>query len=74
LSDLFLPIPGTVVMSALGYIYGLWLGGLFAALGSILAGLLAYGLCRLLGRGAAEWIAGKEDLAKGEEVFGGSAG
>jgi len=73
-SDLFLPIPGTVVMSALGFVYGPWLGGVFAVLGSMLAGLLAYGLCRQVGRGAAEWIAGKEDLAKGELIFRGPAG
>jgi uncharacterized membrane protein YdjX (TVP38/TMEM64 family) len=73
-SDLFLPIPGTVVMSALGYVYGPWLGGIFAAMGSMLAGIVAYALCRKMGRRAAEWIAGKEDLAKGEAIFGGSAG
>lgn len=73
-SDLFLPIPGTIVMSALGYVYGFWLGGLVGAAGSMLAGLLAYGLCRSLGRGAAEWIAGKEDLARGEALFRGPAG
>ena len=73
-SDLFLPIPGTVVMSALGYVYGPWLGGVFSVLGSMLSGLLAYGLCRKMGRRAAERIAGREDLAKGELIFGGAAG
>ena len=73
-SDLFLPIPGTVVMSALGYIYGPVMGGIFAVLGSMLSGMVAYGLCRKMGRRAAEWIAGKEDLAKGEALFGGVAG
>ena len=38
ISDLFLPIPGTLVMSALGYIYGPWLGGLLAKLGSFFLG------------------------------------
>ena len=32
-SDVLMPIPGTVVMSALGYIYGTLLGGLLAATG-----------------------------------------
>ncbi len=73
-ADLFLPVPGTAVIAALGYVYGLWLGGLIGAAGSMLSGLLAYGLSRSLGRRAAEWIAGKEDLEKGERVFGGSAG
>jgi len=74
LSDLVLPIPGTVVMSALGYVYGPWLGGIFAVTGSMLSGILAYWLCWKLGRPAAEWIAGKEDLARGEALFGGKAG
>ena len=58
----------------MGYVYGFWLGGLIAAIGSMLAGILAYVLCRTLGRGAAEWIAGKDDLAKGEHLFAGPAG
>ena len=74
LSDLVLPIPGTVVMSALGYVYGPWMGGIFAVTGSMLSGILAYWLCWKLGRPAAEWIAGKEDLARGEALFGGKAG
>ena len=73
-SDLFLPIPGTAVIAALGYVYGFWVGGLIGASGSMLSGLLAYGLCRKLGRRAGEWIAGKKDLEKGERVFGGTAG
>jgi len=74
LSDLVLPVPGTVVMSALGYIYGPWLGGALAVMGSMLSGIVAYGLCWKIGRPAAEWIAGREDLARGEAIFGGKAG
>lgn len=73
-ADLFLPIPGTAVIAALGFVYGTWIGGLLGAVGSMLAGLLAYGLCRSLGRRAAEWIAGRDDLEKGEKIFGGNAG
>jgi uncharacterized membrane protein YdjX (TVP38/TMEM64 family) len=73
-ADLFLPIPGTAVMTALGFVYGAVLGGAVSAGGSILAGLVAYGLCRLMGRGAAEWIAGREDLERGELLFRGPAG
>jgi uncharacterized membrane protein YdjX (TVP38/TMEM64 family) len=74
IADLFLPILGTVVMSALGLIYGWLIGGLFASLGSIGAGLLAYGLCRGAGRGIAEKIAGKDGLEEGERLFSGEAG
>ncbi len=73
-ADLALPIPGTVVMSALGFVYGPWMGGMLAAVGSVGSGLIAYGLCRTLGRPAAEWIAGKKDLSRGEALFGGQAG
>ena len=74
LVDLFLPILGTVVMSALGLVYGWFLGGLIASVGSIGAGLLAYGLARKLGRRAAMWLAGERGLAEGERLFGGEAG
>lgn len=68
-SDLVLPIPSTVVMSALGWMYGWLWGGLIAAAGSMLAGLTGYALCRWFGHGAALWIAGEEGLHKGEEIF-----
>jgi uncharacterized membrane protein YdjX (TVP38/TMEM64 family) len=69
ISDLFLPIPATGVMSAAGYVYGPWLGGIISVTGSFLSGLLAYGLCRALGRGAAVKLAGEEGLAQNEIVF-----
>ncbi|TDU63130.1 putative membrane protein YdjX (TVP38/TMEM64 family) [Prosthecobacter fusiformis] len=69
MSDIVLPIPSTVVMSALGWMYGWWLGGLIAASGSFLSGMAAYGLCRWLGRSAAKWIAGEEGLRQGEALF-----
>lgn len=72
--DLFLPVPGTVVMSALGYLYGTLLGGLIGSTGSLLAGLLAYFLCRRLGRGAAIRLAGEKDLVRGERLFAHSGG
>lgn len=72
--DLFLPILGTVVMSALGLIYGWLLGGMIGSLGSIAAGLLAYGLCYRLGRRAAHFLAGKEGLREGERLFHGELG
>jgi len=68
-ADIALPIPSTVVMSAMGLMYGWWWGGLAASLGSILSGLVAYALCRFAGHRAALWIAGAEGLAKGEALF-----
>ena len=74
LVDLFLPILGTVVMSALGLVYGWFVGGLIASVGSVGAGLLAYGLARQLGRRAVLWLAGENGLVEGERLFGGEAG
>ena len=68
-ADIALPIPSTIVMSALGATYGFWVGGLLAILGSMLAGLTAYGLARWAGRPAAIWIAGEDGLARTEELF-----
>ncbi len=73
-ADLFLPVPGTAVMSALGLVYGWFLGGLLSAAGSVGAGMLAYGLCRKLGRRTAQWIAGKDGIAEGERLFQGEPG
>jgi len=72
--DLFLPILGTVVMSALGLVYGWFWGGLLSALGSIGAGLLAYLLSRKLGRRAVQFLAGENGLSEGERLFSGETG
>jgi len=69
IADIVLPVPSTVVMSALGWMYGWWLGGLISASGSFLAGAVAYVACRWLGRGAARWIAGESGLRRAEEIF-----
>jgi uncharacterized membrane protein YdjX (TVP38/TMEM64 family) len=69
IADLFLPLPGTVIISALGYVYGPLLGGLLGAAGSFLSGLTAYCLCRLLGRRAAAWLLGPRDLQRSERLF-----
>ena len=68
-SDLFLPIPATPVMSAAGYLYGTLIGGLVSALGSFAAGMAGYGLCRGFGRGIALRLAGERELAQNESLF-----
>ncbi len=73
-SDLVLPVPGTVVMSALGLIYGPWLGGVVAAAGSMGAGLAGYGLGRCFGeRFARRWL-GDLDYERGRIFFGRDGG
>ncbi len=68
-SDIVLPVPSTVVMSAIGLIYGWLLGGLIAAAGSMFSGMAAYFFCRWIGRPAALWIAGEEGLRRAEALF-----
>ena len=68
-SDLVIPIPSTVVMSALGYLYGAALGGLLGTLGSCLSGLLGYFLCRTFGTRAAVRLVGEGPLVEMEATF-----
>jgi len=73
-ADIALPIPTTVVMAALGMIYGPAWGGLAAAFGSALAGLTGYGLGRFAGRPAASALLGPGPLGEGEALFARAGG
>lgn len=67
--DLALPVPGTIVISALGYLYGALAGGLIAAVGLFSAGVLGYGAGRIFGeRFARRWL-GNADYEKGKRLF-----
>jgi uncharacterized membrane protein YdjX (TVP38/TMEM64 family) len=68
-SDFVMPIPGTLVMSALGFIYGPLAGGLLAAAGSMSAGLTGYGIGRCFGERAARRLLGDLDFEKGRLLF-----
>lgn len=63
-SDSFLPIPATLVMSALGLALGPWWGGLAASPGVFLSGSVAYLVCRRWGWRWARRIAGEQGLAR----------
>ncbi len=67
--DLVVPLPSTVVMSALGYVYGPIWGGALAFLGSLGSAAMGYSLCRWMGRPMAEKLAGEAGLREGEELF-----
>lgn len=67
--DIVLPIPSSVIIGALGIVYGTVLGGVIASLGLIASGLLGYGICRVLGRPVAIRMAGAEELASGDRLF-----
>jgi uncharacterized membrane protein YdjX (TVP38/TMEM64 family) len=68
-ADVVLPIPSTIVMSALGWTYGWWLGGCVSSAGSMLAGIVAYAASRTAGRPVARWISGDEGLRDAERIF-----
>jgi len=67
--DSFLPVPSTLVMSAMGYACGLLLGGLAASGGLLLSGGLCYLCCRRFGRKAALRIAGAQSMARMEQFL-----
>ncbi|MBK1880859.1 VTT domain-containing protein [Luteolibacter pohnpeiensis] len=68
LADFFLPVPGTVVLSGLGWIYGALLGGFFGCVGLVSTGLLGYGIGRLCSEKVAKrWLGG--DFERGEQLF-----
>lgn len=69
LADLLLPIPGTIVMSALGAVYGFWIGGLLSAIGSMLAGMSGYGVGRFFKESFAKRWLGERDFEKGKSLF-----
>lgn len=74
LGDLVLPVPGTIVLSALGFVYGTWLGGLIASAGLMAAGLAGYGVGRLCGEGLARRWLGSRDFERGHALFASGGG
>ena len=73
-SDIVLPVPATAVMSGIGIIYGPLTGGVICAAGSMLAGILGYGLCRMIGPERAQRIAGEDGFAQARALFARSGG
>jgi uncharacterized membrane protein YdjX (TVP38/TMEM64 family) len=72
--DLFLPIPSTVVMSALGWLYGPVTGGIVASAGLVLSAQLAYQLSLRFGRPIAVHLAGEESLGTAAHWFSKTGG
>lgn len=69
ISDLILPVPSTTVIALLGMLYGPWLGGLIGGVGTLLAGLVAYGGCRLLGPRFVRFLVGEANLGRLQWFF-----
>ena len=70
MGDLILPLPATLIMAALGFIYGPVAGGLLSALGSFIAGSTGYWLCRLMGEKTALRLLGQKDYERGKKLSG----
>ena len=68
-SDIALPIPASAVMAGLGIIYGPIMGGVISAFGSVIAGLLGYGACRLIGPKTARKFTGAEGFDQARHLF-----
>jgi uncharacterized membrane protein YdjX (TVP38/TMEM64 family) len=68
-ADLVLPVPQTVVIAALGIIYGTVLGGLLGSVGLITGGLLGYGLMLTSARRLLKRFVGPQSLAKMKGLF-----
>lgn len=68
-ADLVLPVPQTVVIAALGIIYGSVLGGLLGSVGLITGGLLGYVLMLTSARHILRRFVGRQSLDKMESLF-----
>jgi uncharacterized membrane protein YdjX (TVP38/TMEM64 family) len=68
-ADLVLPIPQTVVIAALGIIYGALLGGLLGTVGLITGGLLGYLLMLTSARRMVKRFVGPQSLSRMEGLF-----
>lgn len=68
-ADLLLPVPATAIITALGMLYGPWLGGLIGSTGSLLAGVVAYGGCRMLGQRFLDFLVGRANLDRLQLFF-----
>jgi len=68
-ADLVLPIPQTVVITALGIIYGAFLGGVLGSIGLITSGLLGYLLMLTSARRMVQRFVGAQSLNRMEGLF-----
>ena len=63
-SDLVLPIPSSVVMSASGALFGPLVGSVLNICGSFASAMLGYGLCRRFGRRAFRRLIGRDEAPR----------
>jgi uncharacterized membrane protein YdjX (TVP38/TMEM64 family) len=68
-ADLVLPVPQTMVIAALGIVYGTVLGGLLGSVGLVTGGLLGYVLMLTSARRLVKRFAGPQSLDTMESLF-----
>jgi uncharacterized membrane protein YdjX (TVP38/TMEM64 family) len=68
-ADVMLPVPQTVVIAALGVVYGAVLGGLLGSVGLITGGLLGYVLMLTSARRMVKRFVGPQSLNRMESLF-----
>jgi uncharacterized membrane protein YdjX (TVP38/TMEM64 family) len=61
-TDVFLPIPSSVVSTVAGDVLGFWAGTGVSWLGMTAGAVIAFGLARVFGRPLARWLSSSEDL------------
>lgn len=69
ISDLFLPVPTTVVIGSLGAVMGVAAAAFWGWLGLTLAGLLGYGLARIGGKRWGDRLATPEEQTRYRQLF-----
>lgn len=69
ISDLFLPVPTTVIIGAMGAVKGVGPAALWGWLGLTLAGMLGYGLARLGGKAWADKLVPPSEQRRYRDLF-----
>lgn len=67
-TDIFLPVPSSVVSTLSGWQLGIWLGTLASWLGMNLGAVIGFALARRWGRPFALWFSAEADLARMRSV------
>jgi uncharacterized membrane protein YdjX (TVP38/TMEM64 family) len=67
--DLLLPIPASSVISALGSVYGVVLGGLIGVMGMVLSGFIGFFLARSIGTKVLSYLATETELQRFRSFF-----
>ena len=69
ISDLFLPIPASAVMSAIGSKYGLFYAFLINTAGLLLAGLTAFAVAKVFSKKGARFICSETEIHEYSQFF-----